>query len=76
MDTTYNGWSNFSTWNVALYIQNDYTMYELARKFCSSFEQFRSKADYLYGWVATPDGVKLNDPAIDIEELDEMIQEL
>ena len=26
-----NGWTNYSTWNVALYIQNEYELYRTAR---------------------------------------------
>ena len=27
---TYNGWANYETWNVALYINNEYAMYQTA----------------------------------------------
>lgn len=32
-DTTYNGWANYETWNVALYINNDEGYYYLAKRF-------------------------------------------
>ena len=27
---TYNGWANYETWNVALWLQNDYALYKFA----------------------------------------------
>ena len=30
-DTTYNGWTNYETWNVALWLGNDEGLYNLAR---------------------------------------------
>ena len=30
---TYNGWANYETWNVALWLGNDETMYNFARMF-------------------------------------------
>jgi hypothetical protein len=31
-DSTYNGWANYETWNVALWMQNDIGYYELAQE--------------------------------------------
>ena len=31
-DTTYNGWTNYETWNVALWIGNDQDLYTEARR--------------------------------------------
>jgi hypothetical protein len=71
---TYNGWKNRETWNVALWIQNDQALYELARRL-PSYESFCCQMDYPE-FSATPDGVKWRDPAIDVEALDRMMEEL
>ena len=34
-DTTYNGWKNWATWNVALWLGNDPYLYGFSRRFVS-----------------------------------------
>ncbi len=68
-----NGWKNYVTWNVALWIQNDEGLYRDARP-CDTYEQFLIARE-LFG-ESTPDGVSWNDSGLDIEALDEMIAEL
>ena len=79
-----NGWSNYQTWNVALYIQNEYPIYKAAQSYVSmvnewgqpvSYEDFRQFFTDLLGTV-TPDGVSYSDPTLDTDELDELLQEL
>ena len=77
-DTTYNGWTNYETWNVALWIGNDEGLYHWARdyrhygykRFAESLCEFSS-----YG-AATPDGVRWDDDSLNYVELDEMMEEL
>ena len=69
-DTRYNGWSNYETWNVALWIGNDAGLYELAMV-AGDYETFK---DALEGCITddtfeTPDGVKWNDPKVNIVEI-------
>ena len=75
----YNGWKNYQTWNVALWIQNDEGLYSLAMD-CSDYGEFRSalKDDDGTGAIAyeTPDEVAWNDSGLDIPRLDELIKEL
>ena len=72
-DTTYNGWTNYETWNVALWMDNDYESYQLARR-CKTYQEYR-KAKNLQGEPLTGDYVSLFDDRLDIKELDEKIQE-
>jgi hypothetical protein len=74
----YNGWKNYSTWNVALWIQNDEGLYGLARD-CHDYEEFqaamRESGDEPIA-RETPDNVAWNDSGLDIPRLDELIKEL
>ena len=74
-DTTYNGWTNFETWNVALWIGNDEGLYNLARE-AGNYTDF---VDFLeacsFNDRSTKDGVAYRDPAVNVIELDEMIAE-
>jgi hypothetical protein len=69
-----NGWTNYETWNVALWINNEEAYYNLSRR-CKNYDQWASRMDLIYGMIATPDGVAFNDPKLDLNELDECIVE-
>ena len=78
----YNGWKNYETWNVALWISNDEGLYNDALQ-CSSYREFvdlyNSTGDDNGGgaiYYQTPDGVSWDDSGLDINALDEMIAEL
>jgi hypothetical protein len=73
-DTTYNGWKNFETWNVALWIGNDEGLYEFSRE-CRTFERFVAGMREL-GQTETPDGVAYNDSGLDTEALAAMMEEM
>lgn len=72
--TTYNGWRNYQTWNVALWIGNDEGLYGLARE-CGKYAPL-AEALRDMGLVETPDQVAYNDSGLDIEALDAMVREL
>ena len=72
-DTTYNGWTNYETWNVALYIQNEYNLYLESLRHTSYIEMI----PFLQMMMGdkTPDGVRWDDIELDTNELDEMLNE-
>ena len=67
LDTTYNGWSNYETWNVALWLQNDENLFYLCRDMDNYVDTIDALKDE--GIVATPDGVRYDDPKVNILEL-------
>ena len=66
----YNGWANYETWNAALWIQNTMAYYETALN-CTSYAQFIEEVVS----PCTGDGVRWDDPMIDRDEMDEMLDE-
>ena len=75
--TTYNGWANYETWNVALYIQNEEPLYRLAVKYgWQGYDHMIPIIENFTNSQITPDGVRWMDPKLDTDELDEMLNEL
>jgi len=64
---TYNGWTNYETWNVALWLQNDEGLYNLIQDCCCYEETLELLAEC--GIVQTPDGVRYDDPKINRAEM-------
>lgn len=72
---TYNGWKNYETWNVALWVQNDEFLYALAQR-SENYVHFVSLVTFA-GWKnKTPDGVEWYHKDLDFPRLDEMIEEM
>lgn len=76
----YNGWKNYETWNVMLYINNDIKTYSEV-KFC--YSKFSKSAPYdawlvKYGkqFQKTPDNVQWGDKKIDLDEVNEHLCEM
>lgn len=74
MDKTYNGWANYETWNVALYIQNEEPLYRIATR-CDSYSDFLFKSHRIRG-VTTPDNVLWHSSVLNWDELNAMIRDL
>ena len=75
-ETTYNGWANYETWNVSLWIQNDEGMYNLAKGYSEhGYKSLSHVLVELYG-PQTPDGVYWQDCELDIFKLSDMLEEL
>ena len=71
---TYNGWANWATWNVALWLQNDYALYSVARRY-DSYDRLIPRLESQFGQM-TPDGARWMDGTIDTTALDEMLADL
>jgi hypothetical protein len=71
---TFNGWANYETWNVALWLQNNYSHYKIARQY-DRYDALIPRLEHSLGQI-TPDGVRWMDPTIDTNALDEMLAEL
>lgn len=71
---TYNGWANYETWNVALWLQNRENLYYL----CQDMGNYVDTIDMLKdeGIVETPDGVRYDDPKVNIIELNSEVFDL
>jgi hypothetical protein len=68
LDISYNGWENYETWNVALWINNDEPLYLLAQQ-CGDYETLVNCLYEEYGVNETKDGVKFADPKVNVIQL-------
>jgi hypothetical protein len=74
LDTSYNGWENYETWNIALWISNTEGLYHLAQEF-GNYEDTVEALKEL-GVYKTPDGVYYNDPEVNVVQLNSNVFDL
>ena len=67
----YNGWNDWTTWNVALWIRNDECYYNIAKD-CKDYMDFLFEMHSMIGSFATPDGADWGEA--NIEEMNEVIE--
>jgi hypothetical protein len=83
---TFNGYANYETWNVSLYVLNDEGLYNTAQacvEFANPDESPWAKfvRCMMQGQIgkhlgSTPDGVAWNDPAIDTRQMEQLMADL
>ena len=69
----YNGWHDWTTWNVALWINNDEGFYNIAKD-CKDYMDFLFEMQSMIGSFATPDGADWGEA--NIEEMNELVKEI
>lgn len=70
----YNGWENYDTWNVALWINNSEALHFRAQQ-ADNYAEFAGKL-FALGIEQTPDGVPWVNFTLDILALNELIEEI
>ena len=74
VEKKYNGWANYETWNVSLWIQNSERLYKLSQ-WCDSYAEFIYELGVSgTNKMWTPNGVNFEDRKLNIAELDELFQ--
>lgn len=66
---SYNGYTNYETWNVCLWISNDEGLYNLSRR-CADYADFICELRDM-GIVETNDMVAWNDSGINVREVND-----
>mgnify|MGYP000913451201 CR=1 FL=1 len=79
-DTTYNGWKNRQTWNVALYINNEYSLYKAAVEFMKKYTGKKPYTSFIrhmgMQYDRTPDRIAYISTRLCYSELNDMMREL
>ena len=72
--TDYNGWTDWTTWNCALWINNDESFYNIA-KLCKTYTEFLIEMAEIGVYPhATPDGADWGEA--DLTEMQELIESI
>ena len=69
----YNGWSDWTTWNCALWINNEESIYNIAKD-CNDYIDFLFEMQAMCGFYSTPDGADYGEA--NLEEMNELIKEI
>ena len=72
-DTEYNGWTNYETWNVGLWLGGDAGLYDIARR-ALDYDHLLEMLSML-GSETTGDGVRWDDPKVNGVEINEMLED-
>lgn len=80
-DTTYEGWKNYDTWNVSLWINNDEPLYHKAVEFMKvNPDRDNPYIGFLLNnymtHLVTPDAVEWMSDTLDYPALNDMMREL
>lgn len=77
-DGTYNGYANYQTWNVCLWISNEEYLYDLAKQ-CDSYDHFKILIREIFEnddiRFETKDGVAWSDSNVNLAEMAEYWEE-
>ena len=73
-DVEYNGWTNYETWNVGLWLGRDEGLYDIARR-ALDYDHLMEMLAGL-GSEVTGDGVRWDDPKVNAVEIDEMLEDM
>jgi len=74
---TFNGWANWATWNVALWLQNDEFIYRHAKANQNlGYKKWAARYRDETGEFATADGAEWLDPTVDLDALDDLLADL
>ena len=69
----YNGWADWTTWNCALWINNEQSIYNIAAV-CDTYTDFLWEMQAMCGFYSTPDGADYGEANYD--EMNLLIQEI
>ena len=76
-DSTYNGYTNYHTWNVALWIANDEMIYRHARANKNlGYRKWAKRWIDEFGEYITGDGIAWLSDDVDQDEMDLVLEEL
>ena len=67
----YNGWTDWTTWNCALWINNEQSIYNIAAV-CDTYTDFLWEMQAMCGFYSTPDGADYGEA--NLEEMNELIK--
>ena len=77
MTDTYNGYTNYETWNAALWIANDETIYRHARANKNlGYRKWAKRWIDEFGEFQTGDGIDWLSYEVDTDEMDLVLEEL